>query len=133
MFILKAKKIHQAHEPPVATLRINGYIVAIYTHDLINVGATFQESVDNVMASVELLDSRSSRPEVFCEKGVLKNFTTFTGKCLCQSLFFNKGAGLRPATLLKRVPGTGVSREFCEIFKNTYFCRTPPVASSEIL
>ena len=45
---------------------------------------------------------RSSRPEVFCKKGVLKNFTKFTGKHLCQSLFFNKVAGLRPATLLKK-------------------------------
>ena len=44
---------------------------------------------------------RSSRPEVFCKKGILKNFTKFTGKHLCQSLFFNKVAGLRPATLSK--------------------------------
>ena len=44
----------------------------------------------------------SSRPEVFCKKGVLRNFTKFTGKHLCQSLFFNKVAGLRPATLLKK-------------------------------
>ena len=41
------------------------------------------------------------------KKGVLKNFTKFTGKHLCQSLFFNKVAGL-PATLLKRDLGTGV-------------------------
>ena len=45
--------------------------------------------------------NRSSRPEVFCEKGVLRNFSKFTGNHLCQSLFFNKVAGLRPATLLK--------------------------------
>ena len=45
---------------------------------------------------------RSSRPEVFCKKGVLRNFTKFTGKHLCQSFFFNKVAGLRPATLLKK-------------------------------
>ena len=45
---------------------------------------------------------RSSRPEVFCKKGVLRNFAKFTGKRLCQSLFFNKVAGLRPATLLKK-------------------------------
>ena len=38
---------------------------------------------------------RSSRPD-------LKNFTEFTGKHLCQSLFLNKVPGLRPATLLKR-------------------------------
>ena len=129
----RPRKFTKLMKPPIATLRINGCIVAIYTHDLINVGATFQEIADNVMASVELLDSRSSRPEVFCKKGALKNFTTFTGKYLCQILFFNKVAGLRPATLLKRVSGTGVSRKFCEIFKNTYFCRTPPVAAFEIL
>ena len=41
---------------------------------------------------------RSSRPEVFCKKGVLRNFAKFTGKHLRQSLFFNKVAGLRPAT-----------------------------------
>ena len=44
----------------------------------------------------------SSRPELFCKKGVLRNFTTFKGKHLCQSLFFNKVAGLRPASLLKK-------------------------------
>ena len=42
------------------------------------------------------------------KKGVLKNFTKFTGKHLCQSLFFNKVAGLRPATLLKRDCGADV-------------------------
>ena len=31
---------------------------------------------------------RSSRPEVFYKKGVLTNFAKFTGKHLCQSLFF---------------------------------------------
>ena len=36
------------------------------------------------------------------EKGVLRNFSKFTGKHLCQSLFFNKVAGLGPATLLKQ-------------------------------
>ena len=45
---------------------------------------------------------RSSRLGVFCRKGVLRNFSKFTGKHLCQSLFFNKVAGLRPATLLKK-------------------------------
>ena len=41
-------------------------------------------------------------PEVFCEKRFLKNSAKVTGKHLCQSLFFNKVAGLRPATLLKK-------------------------------
>ena len=36
------------------------------------------------------------------EKGVLGNFATFIGKHLCQSLFFNKVGGLRPAALSKK-------------------------------
>ena len=36
------------------------------------------------------MSHRSSRPEVLFEKGVLENFT---GKHLCQSLFFKKVAG----------------------------------------
>ena len=36
---------------------------------------------------------RSSR-QVFCKKGVLRNFAKLTGKHLYQSLFFNKVAGL---------------------------------------
>ena len=35
-------------------------------------------------------------------KGVLRNFAKFSGKHLCQSLSFNKVAGLRPASLLKK-------------------------------
>ena len=34
--------------------------------------------------------------------GVLRNLAKFTAKHLCQSLFFNKVAGLRVATLLKK-------------------------------
>ena len=45
---------------------------------------------------------RSSRPEVFNEKGALRNFTNFSGKHLCQSLVFNKVTGLSLATLLKK-------------------------------
>ena len=45
---------------------------------------------------------RSSRPEVFCKKGGLRNFAKFTGKHLYKSRLFNKVAGLRPATLLKK-------------------------------
>ena len=39
--------------------------------------------------------SRSSCPEVFYKKVVLKNFAKFTGKHLRWSLLFNKLAGLR--------------------------------------
>ena len=39
------------------------------------------------------------------KKSVLIDFTKFTGKNLCQSLFFNKVSDLRPK---KRDTGTGV-------------------------
>ena len=45
--------------------------------------------------------SRNSRPEVFCEKGVLRNFAQFRGKHLCESLFFNKVAG-RACNFIKK-------------------------------
>ena len=54
-------------------------------------------------------DYRSSRPEVFCEKGVLKNFAKFIGKHLWQNLFFNKVAGLQHCNfILKNDSGTGL-------------------------
>ena len=43
-------------------------------------------------------------PKVFCKKRCFRNFAKFTGKHLCQSLFFNKVASLRLATVLKKRP-----------------------------
>ena len=40
-------------------------------------------------------------PEVFCRKGILRNFAKFTGKHLCQNLFFNKVASLRLSLIKK--------------------------------
>ena len=54
------------------------------------------------MKVVQRCSYRSSHPEVFSKKGVLKSFPEFTRKHLCQSLFFSKVAGLRPATLFKK-------------------------------
>ena len=45
---------------------------------------------------------RSSHRRCSIKKGVPGNFVTFKGKDLRQSLFLNKVAGLRPATLLKK-------------------------------
>ena len=45
---------------------------------------------------------RSSHQKCSVRKDVLRNFTNFTAKHLCQSLFVNKAAGLTPATLLKK-------------------------------
>ena len=45
---------------------------------------------------------RSSHQTCFVKKDVLRNFAKFTGKHMCQRLFFNIVAGLRTAALLKR-------------------------------
>ena len=74
---------------------------------------------------------RSSRPEVFCKKGVVRNFAKFTGKHLCQSLFLNKVPGLRPSAYnfnKKETLAQAFSCEFCEISKNTFCYRTALVA-----
>ena len=73
---------------------------------------------------------RSSRPEMFCKKAVLRDFPKFTRKHLCQSLFITKVAGQGRQLYLKRDPGTGISCEFCEIWKNAFSYRTPLVAAS---
>ena len=44
-------------------------------------------------------NGRSSCPEVFCKKDVIKNFAKLTGKHLCQGLFFNRDVGQQPASL----------------------------------
>ena len=44
---------------------------------------------------------RSIHPDVFCKKDVLRNFAKFTRKHKHKSLYFNKVADCRPATLLK--------------------------------
>ena len=54
----------------------------------------------------------------FCKKGILRNFAKFTGKRLCRN-FIKKEA-------LAQV----FSCKFCEISKNTFSYRTPPVAAS---
>ena len=72
-----------------------------------------------------LLAYRSSHPEEFCKKGILRNFAKFTGKNLSQSLFFNKVAGLRFATLLKKDPCTGVFLWILRNFQEHLFYRTP--------
>ena len=59
--------------------------------------------------SLRLSKARSSHRRCSVRKGILKNFAKFTGKHLCQSLFFNK------VTLAR-----AFSCEFCEISENTF-------------
>ena len=68
--------------------------------------------------------SRSSQQKCSLRKGVLRNFTKFMKKYLCQSLFFNKVIGLRTEAcnfIKKETLAQVFSDEFCEISMNTLF------------
>ena len=69
---------------------------------------------------------RSSLPEVFCKKGVLKDFAKFTGKHLCQSLFITACNFIKKEALAQVF-----SCEFCKNSKNIFF--TDSAASRCIL
>ena len=69
---------------------------------------TFIFMMVTLIFCVSRIGVRSSHQRCSMKEGVLRNFTKFTEKHLCQSLFFNKVADLRPATLLKRDSGAGV-------------------------
>ena len=65
---------------------------------------------------------RSSHPEVFCKKDVLRNFAKFTGKHL--------GQRRQAYNFIKKETLAQVfSCEFWEIFKKTFFHITPLVAA----
>ena len=58
-------------------------------------------------------------------EGFLKNFTKFKGKHLCQSLLFNKVAGLRPANLFKkRLRRNCFSVNFVKFLRTTFLQAT---------
>ena len=56
---------------------------------------TLREEILRILLSFHLSTVRSSHRRCSVKKGVLGNFAKFTGEHLCQSLFFNKVAGLR--------------------------------------
>ena len=59
-------------------------------------------NVNQKQTSEILTVVRSSRQRWSVTKGALRSFANFTGKYICQSLFFNKVAGLSPAILSKK-------------------------------
>ena len=75
----------------------------------------------NISHEKFVLINRSSRPDVFCKKGVLRNFAKFLGKHLYQSLFFIEVAGGACNFTKKDTLAQVFSCEFCEISKNTFF------------
>ena len=71
-------------------------------------------------------------PRSVLSKKCSEKFRKFYRKTPVPESFFNKVVGLKPATLFKKETLAQVfSCEFCEISKNTFFYRAPPVAASE--
>ena len=76
--------------------------------------------------------NRSSRSEVFCKKGGLRNFVKFTGKHLCQSLFFNEGP--QACNFIKKeTPAQMFPCESFETFINNFFTKHLSMTASSCL
>ena len=74
------------------------YSIGMKNHNLYNTSMESKKiAVATDSAGIQLNGFRRSRKTCSVKKGILRNFTQFTGKHLCQSLFC-----LRPATLLKK-------------------------------
>ena len=63
-----------------------------FTKDLFRSNSSTKRSCWQGSYNITFLKTRKQPPEVFCKKVVFKSLTNFTGKHLCQSLFFNKAA-----------------------------------------
>ena len=70
-------------------------------------------------------EAATIKNKLFYKKDVLRNFTKFTGKHLFQSLFFNKIAGFKPATFLKKRLWHRCFLVNFVKFQKTLFYRTP--------
>ena len=69
---------------------------------------------------------RSSCPNAFCKKSVLRNCAKFAGKLLFQTLFF------KTCNFIEKESRARVfSCQFYEISKNTFSYRTSPVTAPE--
>ena len=71
--------------------------------------------------SESLKQSKDNHLQMFFKTLNLKNFSKFTEKHLCCSLFLIKLQAFKPATSLKRDSDTDVSCGYCKIFKYSFF------------
>ena len=76
-------------------------------------------------------NSQKQPLDVFCKKVALRIFAKFTGKHLCQSLYFNKVAGLAYNFIKKETLAQMFSCEFYEISKNNFFTEHLRTTSSK--
>ena len=58
--------------------------------------------LSGLVKSLFFLNCRSSHRRCSIKENILKSFANFTGKHLCQSLYFDKVPSLRPVILLKK-------------------------------
>ena len=58
---------------------------------------------------------------MFCKRGVLRNFAKFTGKHLCQGLFFKKVAGLRLFLLKKSLWYKCFPANFAKLLRTPFY------------
>ena len=85
----------------------------------------FIKYIKLLMVKMELTPSecRSSRPEVFCKKDVLRNFAKYQDNiCVRVTLLCS--------IIVKETLAQVFSCEFCEICKTTFSCRIPPATAS---
>ena len=68
---------------------------------------------------------RSSRPEVFCRKGALRNFAKFTEKQLRQGLLFNKVADLSRFFIKKETRHRCFPVNFVKFRETPFFAEQP--------
>ena len=107
------------------------YLAAFYRIKLLRLKNTLHPvkvSSNTICHSILGETSRSSLSQMFFRISVLKNFGNFIGKHQRWSIVSIK---LQAWTLLKRDSTQVFSCEICDIFKNNFFYRTPPVTASE--
>ena len=74
--------------------------------------------ISNVYIYIIYIYNRG-RSQILCNIGPLKNFSILTRKAPVLESLFNK----------KETPKQLFSSEYCEIFENSLFYRTPPVTA----
>ena len=95
------REAHYITTHMIITLIIIIYLLFKVLH-CFDVLMNFVYCLRSIRILVVFINYRSSRTELFYKKYVLQNFAKLTGKHLYQSLLFNKVAGFKPATSLKR-------------------------------
>ena len=81
----------------------------------------YRKVLNLYLVEENLINFKSSRPEVFCKKDVLRNFAKFTGKHQLKIFFF----------IAKEILTEVFPCEFCKISKKAFSYRLPLVVASK--